>query len=515
MCGSRPPRELSPLDRTGRVGRGRGAVTGGRGPVHDDDRTRVEGTPARSPATLRPVTDVLEGGADLEVGGGERTRVDLGSRRPATPTWSRRALLRFALSGVVAAVVVGLVSVVVSRRVGTDEAVADAARHAEVLAVTAIAPYVTDAFLAGDEDAMATMEWAMRDLVLRDAVEHATLWSPDGRVLWSDRSGEIGASVGPLDDVVTEALATGEVAAEVGYLERADGSEDRDAGRLLEVYRPLTLDDGRQVVFETYQSYDGVTDRAGSIWVAMLPATLVPLVLLQLIQIPLAARLGRQVDHSHRDQEELLRRAVEASDTERRQIARDLHDGVVQDLIGVSYTLSAAAEQADRRGECAVSSPLRDAAAQTRGAVQTMRSLSVEIYPANLERTGLEAAVRDLLAALDRRGIATTLHVDQPDGPPDIDTAAVLYRVTREAVRNVVRHARASAVTVDVSVTPLEASVAISDDGIGFDAPIDDTDGPPHLGLRLLVDHVDELGGDFEVRSSPGRGTTVSARVPR
>lgn len=210
----------------------------------------------------------------------------------------------------------------------------------------------------------------------------------------------------------------------------------------------------------------------------------------------------------------LLVRAVEASDDERRRIAADLHDGVVQDLAGISYSLSAAAGSADRQIPSATRSILQDAASGTRDSMRRIRSLLVEIHPPSLRATGLEAALGDLLTPLAGRGIETSL--DVADGLNlDDDTEQLFYRGTGEAIRNVERHAGASHLAVRVGTRDGWARLEVADDGVGFtqeDRDRSRADG--HVGLSLLEELAARMGGSLEVRSTPGEGTTFSLEVP-
>jgi signal transduction histidine kinase len=141
--------------------------------------------------------------------------------------------------------------------------------------------------------------------------------------------------------------------------------------------------------------------------------------------------------------------------------------------------------------------------------------LLVEIYPPNLESTGLEAALSDLLSPLQADGVVTELRVD--DGrslAPDL--GALIYRVANEAIRNVRAHAGAS--TVRISVTrpePETVRLLIEDNGRGFsDRAREHQAAGGHLGLTLLEDLVREAAGTLRVESAPGRGTTVELKVP-
>src|SRR5437764_5592667 len=104
--------------------------------------------------------------------------------------------------------------------------------------------------------------------------------------------------------------------------------------------------------------------------------------------------MARGLRQGQLERERLLQRAIDASNAERRRIARDLHDGVVQSLAGVSYSLAAAADRLDGEpGSGDVGLSLRQAAADTRRSMRDLRSLIVEIAPPNLHAEGLEHAV--------------------------------------------------------------------------------------------------------------------------
>jgi len=204
-------------------------------------------------------------------------------------------------------------------------------------------------------------------------------------------------------------------------------------------------------------------------------------------------------------------RAVEASDDERRRIAADLHDGPVQDLAGISYSLSAAAQTEESP---ATRSTLEQAAAGTRDAMRRLRSLLVEIHPPNLRASGLEAALADLLAPLQARGVETELRVDAPLGL-DEEAERIVYRAAAEALRNVARHAGANRIAVSVERDEIRVRLVVADDGAGFgpeDRERRREEG--HVGLSLLEELAARAGGRLDVRSAPGEGTTFELELP-
>jgi signal transduction histidine kinase len=210
-----------------------------------------------------------------------------------------------------------------------------------------------------------------------------------------------------------------------------------------------------------------------------------------------------------------LTNAVEASTQERQRIAADLHDGVVQDLAGVAFGLAPLAEDADRRGAESEASALRNAIARLRLGIRGLRTLLVEIHPPNIESTGLEAALSDLLSPLDAEGVATQLQVDDRR-PPGSALDPLVYRVANEAIRNVRSHAEATVVRVSLTrPAPETIQLVVEDDGRGFEqADRERRAAGGHVGLALMDNLVRQAGGELRVESEPGRGTTVELRVP-
>jgi signal transduction histidine kinase len=184
----------------------------------------------------------------------------------------------------------------------------------------------------------------------------------------------------------------------------------------------------------------------------------------------------------------------------------------VQDLAGVSYTLSSAvAEAKDVDPELA--SALEQTSRQTRESIRALRTLLVDIYPPRLHSEGVVAALSDLLSAITAAGVEATLDADPGLRlPPSVE--AVLFRAAQESVRNVLEHAHAKSVHVQVQVCTSgdQAVLDVRDDGRGIDASR--SDGDEHFGLRLLEDLARDSGGRLELDSAPGQGTRVRLEIP-
>jgi two-component system NarL family sensor kinase len=445
---------------------------------------------------------------------GPTTRAAAHRARHSGPGTPRRALVHFALAGVVTVVLIAVAGAFVSRSAAEGQALDGARRLNGVLARTVVEPHLRDGLLTGDPAALAAMREAAR-LLTDGPVQRMKLWTPDGRVVFSDDERLIGRQY-PLEPDEAEVLVTGDAVAEISDLSRAENDLEQDLGTLLEVYRPVHAPSGQVLLFETYMPLSSVAARTSAIWLQFLPITIGALVLLQLVQFPLAVRLARQTARARRERELMLHRSLAASDAERRRIAADLHDGVVQDLAATSMALAGAAVEAGRAGSRAEAGRLHLAADSVRAAIRSLRSLVVDIHPPNLRRTGLAAALGDLTATTTSRGVAVTLVID--DGATHrlgCSAEQFAFRVAQEALRNSVAHADASAVDVRLGRRPGPdgdlLTLVVSDDGVGFDPAAEVSRDRPHLGLRLLDDLAGDVGGRIEVTSVPG---TVTMEVP-
>lgn len=213
----------------------------------------------------------------------------------------------------------------------------------------------------------------------------------------------------------------------------------------------------------------------------------------------------RRAENRVRD---LNRGLLTAQEEERRTIARDLHDDFSQRLARLSID---AAEVAEGRSEP------RKTATEMRSELSRLskdvRTLASQLHPSTLDDLGLVEALRIECDRVSRVS-GLPVRVEAPESLPPMPREAVLclFRVAQESLRNVLRHARASAVDVRLEAGNGAAYLEVRDDGEGFEAGRGRRG--PGLGLLSMRERIDLAGGRLAVRSAPGRGTTVEAWVP-
>jgi signal transduction histidine kinase len=426
------------------------------------------------------------------------------------PRSSARHMAQFVLSGLVAVALLGLVAVEIMRQNGTDEAIRQAQQTARLVGEGIVAPNVDRALMEGDPQAIRQMDRVVDQAVLGDPIVRIKLWDATGRIVYSDEARLIGTRY-ELEEDAREALYRGTVQAELSDLKGPENRFERQGDReLLEVYLGVRAPDGTPLLLEIYERFSSVTASGRRLWLTFAPALIGALLLLQIAQVPLAYSLLRRLQRGQEEREALLHRALDAAQTERSRIARDLHDGAVQDLAGVSFTLAAAADKLERSGEDGSAALVEQAAHDTRRSVRELRTLLVDLYPPSLHQQGLAAALADLLAPLSSRGLHTALHADPALRLPE-DAERTLFRAAQEALRNVTKHAEAESVEVTVDQTNGHVALVVEDDGRG---PGDAVAAEGHLGLRMVRDLAGDVGGEFSLEPRDGGGTAFRFEVP-
>jgi len=143
-----------------------------------------------------------------------------------------------------------------------------------------------------------------------------------------------------------------------------------------------------------------------------------------------------------------------------------------------------------------------------------------DLYPPDLHSLTLSRIISDLAEPLRAEGVRVEVEADELP-PVSGESVAAFYRVAKEALRNIQKHAQAS--TVQLALRLVDGGAAgsservrllIQDDGVGIEPDQIDRRAEGHLGLRLLVDRVESLGGRLDIVSEPGRGTRVEAEIP-
>jgi|tagenome__1003787_1003787.scaffolds.fasta_scaffold20930100_2 two-component system NarL family sensor kinase len=439
--------------------------------------------------------------------------------RPAPPRIGS-AVARFVLGSLVAVVVVVVGGYIALRDIATSQAEDTTAQIVEVngrLVQTAL----KDGILKRDPKAIQKLDDFVVSKVLPPSpvknsapIKRVKIWAADGTVLYSDVPQLIGKKY-TLGAEEKELLEKPGAEAEISDLGKPENQYERQYGKLLEAHTAIRTPNGTPVLFEIYQQFSSIQSRATNLLKELALPLLAGLAVLLLSQVPLAWSMARRLQRGHRDRETLLANAIEASAQERRRIASDLHDGVVQDVAGVAFGLAPLAEDADRRGDASASGALRASMSTLRQGVRDLRTLLVEIHPPSLESAGLEAALSDLLSPLQAEGIRTELHVDDR-ATAGSNGDALVYRVAREALRNTQKYAEADSVRIEVTrPEPDTTRLVVSDDGKGF-TPGDRAQRAEegHVGLTLLESLVRQSNGTLAVKSDPGEGTTVELEVP-
>jgi two-component system NarL family sensor kinase len=427
----------------------------------------------------------------------------------------RQVMARFVAMGFVALLVASGAGSWAAHEVAEREAVADAKQLTNMLADHVVEPALTDDLVEGDPEALRRMDELVRTQVLGHEVLRVKLWTPQGRVVYSDAAALVGKRY-TLDQQVLAVLRQGDAAASTTDLSRPENRLESQLGPLLEVYAAVRTPSGRPLLFETYQSGSTIAAQGNEIRRNFGPIVIGGLILLLGLLVPLAWTLTRRLEQASSERERLLRHALNASMNERRRIAAHLHDGIVQSFAGVSYVLAGAADSLAADGRFREAAIVSGAGDELRQGVRGLRSLLVEIYPPALRRAGLQTALSDLTAQLSSRGIEVDLDLEHA-AELEQATEAVLFQAAQEAVRNIVTHSGATAVSVAVERLDHEVKLTVRDNGRGFadsESEADPESRYGHVGLTLLAGALEEVGGTLSVDSTVGHGTTLIARVP-
>ncbi len=220
--------------------------------------------------------------------------------------------------------------------------------------------------------------------------------------------------------------------------------------------------------------------------------------------------LLEKIELDRRRARALTERIIRHDDQERVDVARELQESLAQSLAGLLYRISAA------HAECVNPECRRNLEAAreiAQQSVEELRQLSGRVHPRLLEEFGLIVAVRHMARTMES-GRSVRIHVNDTavGSMRDVSPSykAILYRVTEEAVRNAVTHAKANRIGIQISATSETIGIEVDDDGVGFDP----TSAGIGAGLRFMRERLAFIGGHCVIRSAPRHGTTVSVRLP-
>jgi two-component system NarL family sensor kinase len=207
---------------------------------------------------------------------------------------------------------------------------------------------------------------------------------------------------------------------------------------------------------------------------------------------------------------ELSQRVIDVQEEENRHISRELHDGIIQILISIKYSLEATGLYLTKNKQEKPSS-LESAKENLTVAIQEVRRISHHMHPQILDELGLSEAIESIASDFSTR-TNVPIKVNKPALrkllPDFINTT--LFRIVQEALTNIQKHAKAKSVLISLSVEKNWLTLIIKDDGVGFNIEMTNTKG---IGLRNLAERVEHHQGNFAIKSSK-MGTIITVKIP-
>jgi PAS domain S-box-containing protein len=206
------------------------------------------------------------------------------------------------------------------------------------------------------------------------------------------------------------------------------------------------------------------------------------------------------------------RRLVDVQETERRQLASELHDRVGPNLTALGINLCLVEESLPDEVRRLVRTTLKDSRRMVEETVSVIRDVMAELRPQTLDDYGLVAALRTLASAFSRRtGIPVSVRAAEAPGRTTQPADLALLRIAQEALNNVAKHARAARVEIHYEESAGAARLEIQDDGCGLDpARVESRGG---WGLLIMRERADSVGASFEIDSAAGRGVRVRVEI--
>jgi signal transduction histidine kinase len=202
------------------------------------------------------------------------------------------------------------------------------------------------------------------------------------------------------------------------------------------------------------------------------------------------------------------RRQVQIAMRERKKLLQDLHDALSQSLFGL-LVMAEAAQEGMKHGTPVTERTLRKISENARQALREMRLFLHELQPVNLEREGLENVLRNRLTSVEGRSGLKARFLSKGDLSLSPNKELALYYIAQEALNNILRHAQAKTVELNLIKKRVNVTLDIVDDGIGFDKQ-EDKGG---MGLQNMHERVKQIDGRLKIDTGPGKGTKITVTV--
>ena len=428
----------------------------------------------------------------------------------------RRAVRRagqFALSSLALLILVAAIGTVALKHLATGEALADARSVTVAFSHGVLRRDLTPAVLRGDPDALRKLDRTVREAVIGHPIVRVKVWTPEGRIVYSDAHALIGRTF-PLPRDLQGAMRDDAVRAEVSDVSRPENRLERGQGRLVEVYLPLRLAPGRVVMVEAYHPGGRIDAASHRIWRTFLPMLLGLLLALAAAQLPLVWSQARRARGDAREREQLAREAERELQAERGRIATELHEGIVQDLAGAAYELHAAATLPDGASERELRGALGRGAEVCRSAMTRMRELLVDLRSEERRVQDLRSAIEAVARPLRDAGVEVIVGI-AVNRPLPGDTALLVHRAAREILLDVRRRSGVTLVTIGLADRGGDVALTVDHDSVAGPGPRredDDEAGRPSR-LESLAETLAAHGGSLVIDSRPGLGARYAATL--
>jgi signal transduction histidine kinase len=387
----------------------------------------------------------------------------------------------------------------------------------------------------------ADLDHLLKETTFGQRIAAFKVWTRDGRIVYSPDPALIG-KIYPVQGGLAESFA-GQVAARISDLDEEENVQERaEHGRLLEMYSPVRRGGTDEVIAaaEFYYTVDELEGEIGAAqwrsWLVVGVATLAMYLLLYgfirqasntishqqaalQTQVQRLTTLLEQNEELHDRVRRAAARTTALNERFLRRVSAELHDGPAQDLGLALLRLDHVQERqaaplgTPSNGAGSPSDDLEIISSSLRRAMQEVRAISSGLGVPAMETWTLADIVSRVVRTHERRtGTQVVVELDCADESASVPVKITLYRLVQEALTNAYRHAEGKGQRVSVQCDGQNLNVAVMDEGPGFDeATVHDSEG--HLGLIGMRERVESLGGQFQIASTPGSGTTVRAHL--